>query len=124
MIDDAPWFAVADVCAVIGRKNPSTVMSILQPMEVNRRKLSTANRSRPNNLTNDAGFYRIIMRSDKPQAREFQDWVFGTGLPAIRKDGGYVENEEKVATGEMDEDELILKAMQNAPSVLARMKVD
>ncbi len=31
-------------------------------------------------------------------------------LPAIRKDGGYIVGEEKVATGEMDEDELILKA--------------
>ena len=32
------------------------------------------------------------MRSDKPQAEPFQDWVCGEVLPAIRKDGGYQLN--------------------------------
>ena len=44
------------------------------------------------------------MRSDKPEARAFQDWVTRDVLPAIRKDGAYVMGEEKVKTGEMDED--------------------
>lgn len=39
------------------------------------------------------------MRSDKPEAREFQDWVTREVLPAIRKDGMYVVGEEKVKTG-------------------------
>nr|WP_245421894.1 hypothetical protein [Rhodoplanes serenus] len=30
------------------------------------------------------------MRSDKPIARPFQDWVVREVLPAIRKTGGYV----------------------------------
>jgi len=51
------------------------------------------------------------MRSDKPKARDFQNWVTRVVLPAIRKDGGYIAGEEKVATGEMSEDELVLKAM-------------
>lgn len=42
------------------------------------------------------------MRSDKSQARPFQDWVTKVVLPAIRKDGGYVAGEEKLATGELD----------------------
>jgi prophage antirepressor-like protein len=28
-------------------------------------------------------------------------------LPAIRKDGGYIKGEEKVASGEMSEEELL-----------------
>lgn len=51
------------------------------------------------------------MWSDKPQARPFQDWVTGTVLPAIRKDGAYIMGEEKVVSGEMGEDEFVLKAM-------------
>lgn len=50
--------------------------------------------------------YRLTMRSDKPNARQFQDWVTREVLPAIRKDGMYVTGEEKVRTGEMSEDEL------------------
>lgn len=52
------------------------------------------------------------MRSNKPEARAFQDWVTKVVLPAIRKDGAYVMGEEKVVTGEMTEDELVLKAIK------------
>ncbi|WP_175254160.1 hypothetical protein [Pseudomonas sp. BMW13] len=52
------------------------------------------------------------MRSDKPEAKAFQDWVTRVVLPAIRKDGAYILGEEKVVTGEISEDELILRAMQ------------
>lgn len=45
-----------------------------------------------------------------PAARAFQDWVTEVVLPAIRKDSIYVMGEEKVATGELSEDELVLKA--------------
>lgn len=39
------------------------------------------------------------MRSDKPEAHQFQDWVTREVLPAIPKDGMYVAGEEKVKTG-------------------------
>jgi prophage antirepressor-like protein len=56
------------------------------------------------------------MRSDKPQARLFQDWVTRDVLPAIRKDGAYIMGEEKVATGEMSEDEFVLKVIRRLSS--------
>jgi prophage antirepressor-like protein len=62
-------------------------------------------------LLSESGLYKFIMRSDKPIARPFQDWVTREVLPAIRKDGAYISGEEKVATGEMSEDELVLKAV-------------
>ncbi|MGF7173554.1 BRO-N domain-containing protein [Azospirillum doebereinerae] len=36
----------------------------------------------------ESGLYKLVMRSDKPEARKFQDWVTRDVLPAIRKDGG------------------------------------
>lgn len=45
------------------------------------------------------------MRSDKPSAAAFQDWIAEVVLPAIRKGGMYVKGEEKVATGEMSLEE-------------------
>ena len=39
---------------------------------------------------NEKNLYKVIMRSDKPQAEPFQDWVCGEVLPAIRKTGGYI----------------------------------
>lgn len=51
------------------------------------------------NAVSESGLYRLIMRSDKPEARQFQDWVIREVLPAIRKDGMYVAGEEQVKTG-------------------------
>ena len=51
------------------------------------------------------------MRSNKPEAQFFQGWVTKVVLPAIRKDGAYIMGEEKVASGEESEDELVLKAL-------------
>ncbi len=39
-------------------------------------------------ITSESGLYKLIMRSDKAQARPFQDWVIRKVFPAIRKDGG------------------------------------
>jgi prophage antirepressor-like protein len=35
----------------------------------------------------ESGLYKLVMRSNKPEAREFQNWVTREVLPAIRKDG-------------------------------------
>ncbi|WP_452030449.1 BRO-N domain-containing protein [Azospirillum palustre] len=45
-------------------------------------------------LISESGLYKLVMRSDKPEARKFQDWVTRDVLPAIRKDGGYIMGEE------------------------------
>ncbi|MCC5778602.1 hypothetical protein H7H48_06035 [Nitratireductor sp. B36] len=49
-------------------------------------------------VISESGLYKLVMRSDKPEARGYQDWMTMTVLPAIRKDGGYIAGEEFVAT--------------------------
>ena len=46
--------------------------------------------------------YRLIMRSNLPDAEKFQDWVCEEVLPAIRKTGGYI------ATKDGDTPEMIM----------------
>jgi hypothetical protein len=58
-----------------------------------------------------SGLYKLALRSDSLYAKPFQDWVTPDVLPAIRKDGAYVMGEEKVVTGELDEDAFVLKAI-------------
>ncbi len=45
-------------------------------------------------IISESGLYKLIMRSDKPEARAFQNWVTQVVLPSIRKDGGYVAGED------------------------------
>lgn len=46
----------------------------------------------------EPGLYRLIARSEKPQAEVFMDWVFDEVLPTIRKTGGYTipQNDKRI----------------------------
>ncbi len=44
---------------------------------------------KPMVAVSESGFYKLVLRSDKPEAREFQEWVTREVLPAIRRTGGY-----------------------------------
>lgn len=36
-------------------------------------------------IVSESGLYKLVMRSDKDEAKVFQDWVTRTVLPAIWK---------------------------------------
>ena len=44
---------------------------------------------RPMTIICESGLYKMIMRSDKPEAEPFQDWVTRQVLPSIRNTGSY-----------------------------------
>jgi prophage antirepressor-like protein len=136
-IDGGLWFVAADVCRVFGRSyDVSMAISKLGVGEKQTRKLSEFGAIsdmeakgpggfRANTamiLISESGLYKLVMRSNKPLARPFQDWVTKDVLPIIRKDGMYVMGEEKVATGEMNEEELILKAYGLLQAKVERLK--
>jgi prophage antirepressor-like protein len=99
-IDNNPWFVAADVCKALGLGNTTQAVASIINSDTKHGKLQ-GQRGLPAILVSEAGLYTLVMRSTKPEAKAFQDWVTGTVLPAIRKDGGYVMGEEKVVTGEM-----------------------
>ena len=41
-------------------------------------------------FVNESGLYRIIFKSRKEKALEFQDWVCSEVIPSIRKHGAYI----------------------------------
>lgn len=131
-IDGQPWFVASDVCRAIGYAvksngsvNTTHSLRILDTDEVNTPPMSVGKGGgRAAKIISESAVYKLVMRSDKPEAREFQNWVTKVVLPAIRKDGGYVMGEEKVATGEMSEDELIIRAMQMQQAKVDRLRAE
>lgn len=57
----------------------------------------------------ESGMYDVIIRSDSPQAKPFRKWITSEVLPAIRKTGGYIHQEE----GDTDAD-IMAKALMIA----------
>lgn len=43
----------------------------------------------------ESGVYKLIFKSRKDNAEQFQDWVTDEVLPTIRKTGGYVSNDDQ-----------------------------
>lgn len=84
-VDDQgePWWVAKDVCAVLGIKNVSNAVGRLEQGE--KRIRLTDNLL----IINEAGLYRLVFRSDKPEVKRFQTWVFEEVLPQIRKTGGF-----------------------------------
>ncbi|ABA48731.1 phage antirepressor KilAC domain protein [Burkholderia pseudomallei] len=119
-INGDPWFVAKDVCDVLGITNPSDALTALDDDE--KASFNLGLRGSAPRVVSESGLYALIMRSRKPQARAFRKWVTSVVLPAIRKDGSYVMGEEKVATGEMDEAELMARAMIAANNKIERLQ--
>ena len=111
-IDGSPWFVAASICRCLEMnvaKGTHKWLSRLGSDEKQTHTLPVGIKQGNPNVTviSESGLYKLIMRSDKPEAKAFQDWVTREVLPSIRKNGGYIAGQEKVATGEMTQEELV-----------------
>ena len=86
MVDDEPWLVLADVCRVLELSNPTIVAGRLDADE---RAKFNLGRQGETTIISESGFYSVVLRSDKPQAKPFRKWVTSVVLPSIRKNGFY-----------------------------------
>lgn len=85
-----PWFVAKDVCDILGISNNRDAISQLDSDEKNTVVITDGIPGNPNKtIISEPGLYKLIMRSRKPEAREFQRWVTHEVLPSIRKHGIY-----------------------------------
>ena len=90
VIDDEPWFVLVDICRSLGLTNSRVVAGRLDEDE--RRKFNLP-RQGNTHIVNESGLYKVIFRSDKPEAKIFTKWVTSEILPTIRKHGMYATDE-------------------------------
>ena len=50
---------------------------------------------------NESGLYSLILSSKLPQAKDFKRWITTEVMPSIRKNGGYLKNQEKMSNEEI-----------------------
>lgn len=127
---DEPLFCLVDICKVLELNNTSMAKRKLKATGIKifevRSELTNKHGKTiafMDNLTfiSEQNLYRLIMRSTKPMAEPFQDWVCGEVLPSIRKHGGYILTHEE----DTDEDirrraEEVLKATLEQKDKLIR----
>jgi prophage antirepressor-like protein len=87
VLDSAPWFCLSDVADVLGIQNARQLE--LNEKGVCKTYTPTLGGQQSLIFINEPNLYRVIFRSNKAEARRFQDWIFEEVIPTIRKTGQY-----------------------------------
>ena len=88
--DGEVWWVLKDVCDVLGLSNSRKVAERLDDDEKGVTLSDTLGGTQKITIINEAGLYKVILRSDKPEAKKFMHWVTHEVLPSIRKHGAYI----------------------------------
>lgn len=113
--DGEPWFAASDVCSALGIDK--TAASRLDDDEKGLRLTQTHGGEQRILFVSEPGFYKLVMRSRKPEAKTFQRWVTHEVLPAIRRDGGYM-----AAKPDETPEETMARALRIADETMRRQR--
>lgn len=98
--NNEPYFCLSDVCDVLGLNRRSAETFNLNEKGCNNIATLTKGGEQIITFINEPNLYRIIFKSRKAEAIEFQNWVFEEVLPQIRKTGKYQLKPKQLALPE------------------------
>lgn len=117
-IDCEVWFAATDVAKALGYRDANQITRALDDDEKrwSEGTLSECTHSHLGiRLINESGLYRVLMRSQRPEAIPFQRWLAHEVVPEIRRNGGYI------ATSDEDSDaDIMARALLIAQKTIDR----
>ena len=116
------WFVGKDIAEILGYTNPRKALrdhckTCKEYMRLRGRRNVSFPLHGQTTMILERDIYRLVMSSRLPSAVAFEEWVVGTVLPTLRKDGVYVQGEEKLS-----DDEIVLKAITLLNTKLERLK--
>ncbi|EAH4628908.1 antirepressor, BRO family protein [Campylobacter jejuni] len=96
--NNEPLFCLKDICNTLELSNISVVkeainMEFDKGGKFNLTPLKTNGGMQNFIFVNESEVYFILMRSDKPKAKEFRLWITKEVLPSIRRNGNYMQKE-------------------------------
>lgn len=89
VINDDPWFVAGDVASLLDYLSAKDMTRMLDDDEKGRHIVPTLGGDQEMTVISESGLYSAVLRSRKPEARQFRKWVTAEVLPAIRKTGRY-----------------------------------
>lgn len=91
-VDGEPWLVGKDAATALGYKDTVNALKQHVPDKFKMGwQITTPSRGLQKvTLINEAGLYKLIMRSKLPNAEKFSDWCCGEVLPSVRKHGVYM----------------------------------
>ena len=89
------YFPATEVAKILGYKDPNKAINTHCKKDgwVIRPVIDRLGRTQEKKFINEGNLYRLITKSNLPQAEVFESWVFDEVLPSIRKTGMYATDE-------------------------------
>jgi prophage antirepressor-like protein len=106
-------FCGSDVARALGYSRPNEAVATHAKGTVKRRTLTNGGEQEMAFIP-ESDLYRLIFRSKLPSAERFTDWVTAEVLPSIRKNGGYIAQQDTLSP-----EELMAKALMVAQQTIA-----
>ena len=101
-IDGEPWFVGKDVAIALGYKEPSkAAREHVDAEDKGVSKIDTPYGTQEMTIINESGLYSLILSSKLPTAKQFKHWVTSEVIPSIRKNGGYIANQDQLTDAEL-----------------------
>ena len=98
------WFVAKDVCTALDLSNSRMAIEPLDDDDKGVRKVYSLGGMQNMSVINESGLYTLVLRSNKPVAKQFRKWVTSEVLPSIRKTGMYAVDDL------LDDPDLAIKA--------------
>ena len=116
---EAPLFHAADVCKALGYNVPATALRKLDPEEQEMVLVNGPSGGKHTVFVTEPGLYSLILRSRKPEAEAFVDWLTEEVLPSIRKHGFWRSPEaEAEAKAKAESARMFLEVRQRCSQAL------
>ena len=94
--DGTLWFVATDVCRELGYSNgPDAIRRHCKPDGIAKRDTLTNGGTQEVTVIGERNLYRLMGKSEAPNADPFQDWLYGEVLQTIRKTGSYGHNSQQ-----------------------------
>lgn len=119
-INNEPWFVAKDVATILGFDHTPTMTRTLDDDEKGVHIVHTPGGLQQMTVINEPGLYSAILKSRKPEAKQFKRWITHEVIPAIRKHGAYM-TPEKIEEVLLNPD-TIIKLAQNLKEEQERRK--
>lgn len=89
MIDDKPWWVAADIAKQLGYRLTPHMVRMLGEHQKGIHKVDTPGGQQELTIISEGGLFKCILRSKRPEAEKFGDWVTDELLPTLRLTGRY-----------------------------------
>ena len=132
MKDNEPWFVGKDVCEAFGDTNYRRSLSNIDASDKTITGIDTAGGKQCMTVINESGLYSLLFQMQPQKAKgvsqndnlveerieklhRFKHWVTRDVLPSIRKNGGYIANQEQ-----MTPEQIVANALIVAQNIISQ----